>query len=161
MTHVHPRQTYNNQVNAPPPGVFLAPPLRWWLKRGRCGGVEVHAVRHADSSLRLGLKFYLHRVFFFFPSSLPCNYAAAKCLSATSGWSRHFLPHVHRPGRRTSPPLVLLPQQTSLSENLPENNLLYYIITFTSNSYTSAALPRKAITICHRCSKRKTNHRHF
>lgn len=117
----------------PPLGVFLAPPPGDDGREVGVAGVEAHPVRHADSSLRLGFNFYLHSGVFF-PPSFPCNYTATECLSSTSGWSCHFLPHVHRPGRCTLPPLALLPQQTSASPNLPENKLLDYVVTSLSTA---------------------------
>lgn len=157
MTQFIPDRLTTIKQTPPPSGCIFSPAFRWWLTAGWCGRVEVHAVRHAGSILRLGYNFYLHReVFFFFPPpSLPCNYAAEECLSSTSGWSRHFLPHVHRPGRRTLPPLALLPQQTSPSENLPENNILDYIITFAFNSHPPAVCPKNARTKCRCLSPKK------
>lgn len=142
MTQFIPDRLTTIKQTPPPSGVFLAPPSGddW-----RQGGVAVWKCTLCGSQTQASVwgVISICTESFFFPPSLPCNYAAAECLSGTSGWSRHFLPHVHHPGRRTSPPLALLPQQTSPSENLPENNLLDYIITFTFNSRPPAACPKK------------------
>lgn len=142
MTQFIPDRFTAIKQTPPPSGVFLAPPSGddW-----RQGGVAVWKCTLCGTQTQASVwgVISICTESFFPPPSLPCNYAAAECLSGTSGWSRHFLPHVHHPGRRTSPPLALLPQQTSPSENLPENNLLDYIITFTFNSRPPAACPKK------------------
>lgn len=100
-------------------------------------------------------------VFFFALSpSLPCNYAAAECLSgrrgSTSGWSRHFLAasSTSTIGDLHFAVISALPQQTNplpVSNPLPlQNNLLDYILSFTFDSSTLCTLLLFTLESCKR-----------